>query len=86
LLASNCGAVGWHDEQDGSSITSVTGSVTGLWFQRFASGLRFPRLLALTAGLFVLDLLIPDLIPFADELLLGLATLILSRLRKRRGD
>ena len=50
---------------------------------QWASGLRFPRLLALTVGLFVLDLLIPDLIPFADEILLGLLALLLGSLRKR---
>lgn len=50
---------------------------------RWADGLRFPRLLMLTAGLFALDLVIPDLIPFADEILLGLTTLILGRLRRQ---
>ncbi|MBX7244088.1 MAG: hypothetical protein K1X53_01240 [Candidatus Sumerlaeaceae bacterium] len=44
----------------------------------YASRLRFPRLLALTLILFVLDLLVPDFIPFADEILLGLATALLS--------
>ena len=51
---------------------------------RFATGLRFPTLFALVAGLFVLDLLVPDLIPFADEILLALGTLLLASLRKRR--
>ena len=44
---------------------------------RIARRLRFPQLFMLTAGLFVLDLLIPDLIPFLDEFVLGLATLLL---------
>jgi len=52
--------------------------------QRLAGRLRFPRLLALTAALFVLDLLLPDPVPFLDEILLGLATLVLSSLRSRR--
>jgi hypothetical protein len=52
-------------------------------FLRFAAGLRFPRLLAVTAALFVLDLLIPDMIPFADEILLGLLSLLLASLKKR---
>jgi len=52
---------------------------------RFAAGLRFPTLFGLVAGLFVLDLVIPDLIPFADEILLALGTLLLASLRKRRG-
>jgi hypothetical protein len=59
----------------------MRGAAAG-WLGRWAARLRFPRLLALTATLFVLDLLIPDLIPLADEILLGLATLILSRLRR----
>jgi hypothetical protein len=51
---------------------------------RFAAGLRFPALFALVAGLFVLDLLVPDLVPFADEILLALATLLVGSFRKRR--
>ena len=54
---------------------------------QYLSGLRFPKLLALTALVFVLDLIIPDVIPFADEILLGLLTLLLGTLKKRnRGD
>ncbi|HEX5695044.1 MAG TPA: DUF6116 family protein [Acidimicrobiia bacterium] len=45
---------------------------------------RFPTLLLFTGGLFVADLLVPDLIPFVDELLLGLATLVLARWKDRR--
>lgn len=43
--------------------------------------LRFPYLLALTASLFVIDLVVPDMIPWVDEMLLGLGTLLLARLR-----
>jgi hypothetical protein len=53
---------------------------------RFASKLRYPTLFMLTAALFLIDLVIPDFIPFADELLLGLGTLVLAGLRGRRGD
>lgn len=52
---------------------------------RWAEGLRYPRLAMLIAGLFVADLLIPDVIPFIDEILLGLGTLLLTNLRARRG-
>jgi len=45
--------------------------------------LRFPYLLALTATLFVIDLVVPDVIPWADEILLGLATLLLARIRRQ---
>ena len=56
----------------------------GGWLRRWAEGLRFPRLLALTAGIFALDLFLPDLIPFVDEILLGLSTLLLAAWRRRR--
>ena len=48
----------------------------------YASQLRFPTLFKITLGVFLLDLLIPDFIPFADEILLGLGALILSNWRK----
>lgn len=54
------------------------------WLTRWASGLRFPTLLAVTAVLFLIDLVVPDFVPFADELMLGLLTLILATLRKAR--
>ena len=50
---------------------------------RYAAGLRFPRLLAITAALFVLDVLFPDAVPFVDEILLGLISLLLASLKKR---
>lgn len=49
----------------------------------FASRLRFPYLFALFVVLFVLDLLIPDMLPFADEILFGLFALLFASLRKR---
>lgn len=49
-----------------------------------AARLRFPWLFALTAGLFLLDVLIPDPLPFFDELLLGLVALLFGAWRKRR--
>ncbi len=52
--------------------------------RRFAGGMRFPQLFWFTALLFALDLVIPDLLPFADEILLGLATMLLASWRVRR--
>ena len=52
--------------------------------ERFASQLRFPYLFLLTAALFVIDLLIPDAIPFADEVLLGLIAVLLGTWKGRR--
>ncbi|MGD8862876.1 MAG: hypothetical protein PVI30_22880 [Myxococcales bacterium] len=48
--------------------------------------LRFPWLFVLTAAVFVADLLIPDAIPFVDELLLGLLTALFGVWRRRRQD
>jgi len=50
---------------------------------RVTSRLKFPQLLAVTAGLFLLDLVIPDLIPFADEIMLGLATALFALWREQ---
>jgi uncharacterized membrane protein YccC len=58
--------------------------VIGGLVTRFAAGLRYPTLFGLVAALFVIDLLVPDLIPFIDEILLALGTLLLGSLRKRR--
>lgn len=52
----------------------------------FLSRLKYPQLFKLTALLFAVDLLVPDMIPFADELLLGLATLLLGNWKRRRGE
>lgn len=53
-------------------------------FLGWAKRRRFPTLLLITGGLFIADLLVPDLIPFVDEVLLGLATVILARWKDRR--
>ncbi|HXV76843.1 MAG TPA: DUF6116 family protein [Candidatus Polarisedimenticolaceae bacterium] len=55
------------------------------WLTRWASGLRFPTLLAVTAALFLVDLVLPDLIPFVDEVLLALLTVLFAALRRRTG-
>ena len=49
-----------------------------------ARRLRFPKLLALTATLFVIDFVVPDPIPFLDEILLGLSTVLFATWRERR--
>lgn len=49
------------------------------WFSR----LRFPQLFVFTAVLFVVDFLIPDLVPFMDEILLAAATLLLANLKNK---
>ncbi|MCP4200427.1 MAG: hypothetical protein GY769_00660 [bacterium] len=52
-------------------------------FTRWVSRLRFPQLFTFTAALFFVDFLIPDLIPFLDEILLAAATLLLANLKDK---
>lgn len=46
------------------------------------SRLSYPRLFLVTATLFGINLLVPDPIPLVDEIVFGLATMVLAR-RKR---
>jgi hypothetical protein len=52
----------------------------GLWpaLSRLGSG----TLLALCAVLFAIDLFVPDPLPFVDEIILGVTTLLLARRRR----
>jgi len=61
------------------------GGIAGV-VARWASRLRFPYLLLLTAVLFVLNVFIPDVLPLADELIMGLVTVLLASLRKKPGN
>ena len=64
-------------------MADPVGQLPKAFLGRFASKLRFPQLFALTAGLFLLNLLIPDPIPFFDEILLGLLTLLLGTMGQK---
>lgn len=50
----------------------------------FLGRLSFPRLFMLAAAMWALDMVVPDFIPFIDELLLGMGTLLLASFRKRK--
>lgn len=63
-------------------MTQAPQGLVGALIARYASRLRFPQLFAFTGTLFLLDMLIPDLIPFMDEAMLGLLTLLLGMLKK----
>ncbi len=53
----------------------------------YLARLRFPTLMLVTAALFAVDLIVPDMLPFADEVLLGLLTALFATWRRdRRGD
>lgn len=64
-----------------SSRTALVG-----WLVGRLSRLRFPTLFVVTAAVFLANLVVPDAIPFVDELLLGLATALLGSWRRRAGD
>jgi len=52
----------------------------------WARKLRYPTLFKITAALFALTLLVPDPIPFVDEILLGLGTLLLANWKNRKAS
>jgi len=51
---------------------------------RYLGRLRFPYLVLITGTLFVINLVVPDLIPFVDEILLALVTVLLAAFKKPR--
>ena len=51
---------------------------------RALSGMRYPWLFSIAAFAFVVDVMVPDVVPFIDELLLLALTTGLGLLRKRR--
>lgn len=57
----------------------------GSLIARFAAGLRFPTLFMISAALFLVDLVVPDMIPFFDEIFLALLTLLIGTFRRRGG-
>jgi len=50
---------------------------------KVVSRLKFPKLLALFLTLWILDMIIPDPIPFLDEIMLAIATAIFGLWRER---
>lgn len=63
----------------------MRGGIAGI-FVRWASRLRFPYLFLLTTVLFVANLFIPDVLPLADEVIMGLVAMLLASFRKKTGD
>ena len=52
----------------------------------FLGRLSYPRLFLLTGALFLIDVVIPDFVPLADEILLGLGTLLLANWKNRKAS
>ena len=49
---------------------------------RYLESLRFPVLLIVTVIVFLVNVFIPDMLPFIDELLLALVVALLARLKR----
>ncbi len=54
--------------------------------QHFAGQLKSSTLLAIVTSLFVLDLVVPDALPFVDEIVLGVVTVLIARWQSRRKE
>jgi len=55
-------------------------------FLKNANQLRFRNLFFLVISLFLVDLLLPDFIPFIDEIILGLLAIILANWKKEKSQ
>ncbi len=53
---------------------------------RWSSSLRFPYLFVLTLALFILNLFVPDAVPFADEIIMGMVAALLASVKKKPED
>ena len=53
------------------------------FIEKTISRLKFPQAFAFFVALFVFDLIIPDFVPFIDEILLGLGAALFGMWRER---
>ncbi|MEO7794821.1 MAG: DUF6116 family protein [Thermoanaerobaculia bacterium] len=53
------------------------------FIEKTVSRLKFPQAFAVFVGLFLFDLIIPDFVPFVDEILLGLGAALFGMWRER---
>jgi len=49
----------------------------------YLESLRFPWLLLVTLALFLVNVFVPDVFPFVDEILLALIAVVLARLKRK---
>ena len=54
--------------------------------RRFLERRRFPTLLLIGTGLLLLNIIIPDALPFVDEILMLIATLLIGSLSKNKQE
>ena len=50
---------------------------------RYFESLRFPWLMLITGALFIVNLFVPDALPFIDEILLALIAILLGRVKRK---
>jgi hypothetical protein len=67
-------------------VTTPTRSPLTALLERFLPRLRYPWLVLALGGLLLVDLVVPDPLPFVDELALALLTFIAASLRSGRAD
>jgi hypothetical protein len=65
-------------------MTSTRQKPVASFLDRFLPRLKYPQLFMVLAGLFLVDLLIPDPVPFVDEALLAVLTFLVGSWRTRR--
>lgn len=53
--------------------------------ERAASRMKFPQAFGVFLALFLFDLVFPDFVPFIDEILLGLGTVVFGLWREKVG-
>ena len=58
----------------------------GSFVTRITAGMRFPTLFLIVGGLFLINLIVPDLIPFYDEILMAMLTVAIASIRKHGRD
>jgi len=66
-------------------MTRPTSPITAL-VSKLIPGIRYPWLFAILAGLFAIDLVVPDPIPFLDEIVLAVLTFLAASWRTRQDD
>jgi hypothetical protein len=54
--------------------------------ERLIPGIRYPWLFAILAGLLAIDMVVPDPIPFLDEIVLAVLTFLAASWRRRKDD
>ena len=54
--------------------------------QRFIGEMKSSTLLLVVTSLFLVDLAVPDPLPFVDEIVLGIVTILVARWQSRRQE